>query len=284
MTKFVIHLDNVSCLKAGLHYLLVAKVDPSKVVNHWHILRKHLDLTVYTAEGVKSFLRAMGSVLAFVDGGYFLNISCVPVDPNNCLPMFRRDLMAEAHAIGMINAVFKNFTAQLKGLPPRNLARPSVMKNDLGNLTRMNVLAGDQRFLLDLFMSSVKDVNVDMDIYLRLTKFGQRDRGWFDLRRLVDTRGVADISYHAAVNIQPSSDASVDLLWSRCGLQEVVGQQGTLFPTYSMTETANHQSNLDHLPMDVDPRLMGVLRREDVKVSFVQLYAVTPHCHTPATV
>lgn len=49
-----------------------------------------------------------------------------------------------------------------------------------------------------------------------------------------------------------------------------------------MTETANHQSNLDHLPMDVDPRLMGVLRREDVKVSFVQLYAVTPNCHTPA--
>ncbi|CAM4549396.1 unnamed protein product [Leuciscus chuanchicus] len=280
----VIHLEDMSCLKAGLHYLFVGKVDPSKVINHSHILRKHVDLTAYTAEGVMSFRRSMGSVLAYVDGGYFLNISCVPVDPNNTAPMFRSDIMAKAHAIGMINAVYSNFTARLKGLPPRDLARASIMKNDLGNLTKMNVLAGDQRFLLDLFMSSVKDVNVDVDmgIYLTLTKFRLRDRGWFDLRRLVDTRRVADISYHVAVNIHPSSDGTVNLLWSHCGLQEVVGQRGTLFSSYSMTETANFQSNLDHLPMDVDPRLMDVMLSQDVKVNFLQLYTVTPHCHTPA--
>lgn len=53
---------------------------------------------------------------------------------------------------------------------------------------------------------------------------------------------------------------------------------------YSMAESANFQSNLDHMPMDVSDILDQVVRHDNCKVNLLQLYAVTPHCHqaTPA--
>ncbi len=50
-----------------------------------------------------------------------------------------------------------------------------------------------------------------------------------------------------------------DLLLSLYGLQEVVGGRGTLFPAYSLCETANFQSNIDHLPIHVDLMLRQAL-------------------------
>ncbi|KAL0150375.1 hypothetical protein M9458_054192, partial [Cirrhinus mrigala] len=256
----VVLLSTLSCIRAGVHYLFVGTVDGSKLLNHWHILRKHFDLSQYNA-----------------NGGIFSN-------PNRAHPMFKSEATAKAHAVGTINAVFKNFAGCLKILPPEDLARPSVQKAHLNNLGRMNVLFDDQEFILDLLTQAVLSVNqdVDMAILLTITKFGQKDGREFDLCTLVDPDGVINVSYHAACTIQ-AIDPSVDVLWSRCGLQEVVGARGTLFPVYSMAEAANFQSNIDHMPLDIDPTLRQVLREDGCSVNFVQLYAVTPHCHESCT-
>lgn len=104
------------------------------------------------------------------------------------------------------------FSDRLKRLPPVELERPTIMKNDLSNLGRMNVLACDQKFILDLFMQSVLDVNQDLDmtIVLTLSKFGQRDHRWFDLHSLVDCYGVTSVSYHVVCNIR-KHDPSIHL-------------------------------------------------------------------------
>lgn len=72
----------------------------------------------------------------------------------------------------------------------------------------------------------MNDVNVDTDmaIVMTLIKFGQKDSSYFDLHSLVHTYGVVNMSYHVACEIHPDNPA-IDLLWSRCGLQEVVGQR-----------------------------------------------------------
>lgn len=103
------------------------------------------------------------------------------------------------------------------------------MKNPLTNLGKMNILHEDQKFILRLFHESLLAVNedIDMAIILTISKFGQKDDRPFDLSKLVHPNGIANVSYHVACNIH-SQDASVDLLWSRCGLQEVVGERGTL--------------------------------------------------------
>lgn len=121
-----------------------------------------------------------------------------------------------------------------------------------------------------------------MAILLSITKFEQKDDHEFDLCTLVNPDGAINVSYHAACTIQ-AIDLSMDVLWSRCGLQEVVGARGTLFPVYSMAEAANFQSNIDHMPLDVDPTLRQVLCEDGCNVNFVQLYAVTPHCYESST-
>lgn len=41
--------------------------------------------------------------------------------------------------------------------------------------------------------------------------------------------------------------------------------------------TANFQSNIDHLPLDVDLALRQVVREGSCQLNFFQLYVVTPH-------
>lgn len=77
---------------------------------------------------------------------------------------------------------------------------------------------------------------------LKIKQFGQKDDRSFDLMSLVD--GVVNVSHHVAVNVR-SRDPSVDLLWWRSGLQDVVGSPGRLFLVYSMAEAANFQTNID---------------------------------------
>lgn len=276
----VVLLSDVSCIKAGVHYMSVGRVDVSKVSNHWHILKKHLDLRRYSTDGVNALQKCMGMVLALVDGGYFLNMTCVPNNPDHAHPMFKKDFAVKGHAVGMLNAVLQNFTERLKMLSPKDLERPSIMKSQLGYLTRMNVLHSDQKFVLEVFNQALSFVNndVDMHILMSLSKFGQKDDREFNLGALVDPDGVMNVSYHAACNVCPV-DPSIDLFWSRFGLQEVVGRRGTLFPVYSMAEASNYQSNIDNKDLDVDGLLRQVLRDVACTVNFVQLYATTPHCH-----
>ncbi len=119
------------------------------------------------------------------------------------------------------------------------MERPTIQKNNLNNLGKMNILKKDQTFILELFKQAILSVNDDLDmaIIVNMTKFGQKDEREFDLGCLINTEGVCNVSYHAACTVCPL-DPSVDILWSRCGLQEVVGTWGTLFPVYSMSETA----------------------------------------------
>ncbi len=277
----VILVSDVSCIKAELHYLFVGKLDGSKVSNHWHLLKKHLNLRQYSADGVSALHKSMGTVLALVDGGYFLNLTCVPANPDRAHPMLKDELIVKAHTMGLLNAVYKSFGNSLKTLSVEDMERPTIQKNNLNNLGKMNILKKDQTFILELFKQAILSVNDDLDmaIIVNMTKFGQKDEREFDLGCLINTEGVCNVSYHAACTVCPL-DPSVDILWSRCGLQEVVGTWGTLFPVYSMSETANFQSNLDHRNMEMDALLRQVFRDVGATVNFVQLYSTTPHCHS----
>ncbi|XDV29071.1 hypothetical protein PO909_032246 [Leuciscus waleckii] len=201
--RIVVQLVDVSYITAGLHYLFVGKVDGSKVCNHWHLIKKHLDLQHYSADGVSALRKSVGIVLAFVDGGYFLNLTCVPANPNSAHPLFKSEMVVKAHAIGLINALFSNFSLRLRSLSPQDLERPTIQKNNLTNLGRMNILHGDQKFILRLFHQSLLAVNedIDMAIILNISKFGQKDDRSFDLSKLVHQNGIVNGSYHVACKI-----------------------------------------------------------------------------------
>jgi len=187
--------SDVSYITAGIHYLAVGQVDGSKVSNHWNPLKKHLNLQRYSVDGIGALRKSVGTVLAFVDGGYFLNLTCVPANPNSVHPMFRSEIVAKAHAIGLINALFENFSLRMRSLPPEDLERPTIQKNNLINMGRMNILEADQAFILKQLHQSVLAVNddLDMSIILSITKFGQKDPRTFDLGKLVHQDGVVKV-------------------------------------------------------------------------------------------
>lgn len=183
----MVQLADVSYITAGLHYLFVGKVDGSKESNHWHLIKKHLDLQHYSADGVRALRKSVGIVLASVDGGYFLNLTCVPANPNSAHPMLQSEMIVKAHAIGLINALFQNFSERLRRLTAEDLQRPTIQKNNLSNLGRINILNDDQKFILRLFHQSLLSVNedIDMAIIQTISKFGQKDDRCFDLSKLV---------------------------------------------------------------------------------------------------
>lgn len=136
-------------------------MDFHKLNLHWHILKKHFNLKGLKEKSINALRKTYGVVLANVDGGFFLNLSCIPTNVANPSAMFKTDVTVKAHAVSLMNVLFCKFKQKLKSLPPQDLARPSLMKNDLGNLTKMNILPSDQKFVLSVFMDAFEQVNTD---------------------------------------------------------------------------------------------------------------------------
>ncbi len=119
--------------------------------------------------------------------------------------MFKNELIVNAHAMGLLNAVYKSFGNSLKTLSVEDMERPTIQKNNLNNLGKMNILKKDQTFILELFKQANLSVNDDLDMAMivTMTKFGQKDEQEFDLGCLINTEGVCNVSYHAACTVCP---------------------------------------------------------------------------------
>lgn len=67
----------------------------------------------------------------------------------------------------------------------------------------------------------------------------------------------ATISIHAAITIS-SKLFNQHLLWSRFGLQEVVGERGTFTTALTLSSCANFQTNLDGRVIDITQELRNI--------------------------
>ncbi len=135
-------------------------------------------------------------------------------------------------------------------------------------------------------MEAIQQVDRDptQKIVIFMSKFGQKNKQILEIASLVNKKGVNSISCHAACTLS-TKDPRKDLMWSRYGLQEVVGHRGTLYTATAIPEAANFQSNLDQHKLTIDRQLLNIFNGA-VKhngINFVQLYANTPHVHAALT-
>lgn len=109
------------------------------------------------------------------------------------------------------------------------MQRPTVLKNNLNDLIRMNIVSDDQNFILDIFMQAVREVDQDpmQRIQIFLSKFGQKQTVPLELASLVSRQGVESLTCHVACTLS-GKDPRLDLMWSRYGLQTVVSRRGNL--------------------------------------------------------
>lgn len=113
-----------------------------------------------------------------------------------------------------------------------------------------------------------------------LQKFGQKQETLLELAPLVNQHEVESITCHAACTLS-GRDQRIDIMWSRYGLQEVVGHRGSMYTSSGIPEAANFQSNLDNQPLTVDGCVLDIFdgAQSYSKITFLQLYANTPHVH-----
>lgn len=113
---------------------------------------------------------------------------------------------------------------------------------------------------------------LDLKFSFLISSIGQKERETL-VRHVVEP---GDKLYvHVGVEVRPSDADGHCFLWSRYGLQNVVGSRGTFYPALGFRDAANFQSNVS----------LGCLQvREDVRnvvttgrMIFVQFYAKSPH-------
>lgn len=177
-----------------------------------------------------------------------------------------------------INLICSAFVKVLRGLNSRDMTRDSIRKSSLTNPSRFNVLAQDQQFVLGLLDRAIQPVD-DHPLFrylLSMSMFGQKSPDRLDLGAVVDVDHITCCSVHAACTLV-STHSNLQVMWSRTAQEELV-----LYPTLSMSECSNFQSNLDDRPPDTSARLLNVLlggEEHRGTMTFVQVYTDFPHTH-----
>ncbi len=89
--------------------------------------------------------------------------------------------------------MYSTFTDLVRALPPEDMHRPSVSKNDWDDTSSWNLLRQDQLFIMELLDNAIKKETHGKAyrILVTLTKFGQKDERALNLHHLANLPRVA---------------------------------------------------------------------------------------------
>lgn len=275
----VVELESATSLLAPIHYLLLPRIQVHMLQDSYKFLKKHVDLTQCTPLGISALRNSSGYTIGYVDGGYHLSIMFLPIDLQNPDSRLTKKSLYNIYACEMFNCIVCEFQKELKAVKGKDKCRPTIQKQVSTNTSRYHVLKRDMCFILHLLDKAIKNIGVShlLKPTLYLTMFGQKDREALDVSDLVAPRGATSLSVHTACKIS-ATDPNIHLLFSRCGLQDLVGPRGSLYSILGIHEATNYQTDLDHLPHSLSPTLLDALGVEG-KLTFLQLYVDSPHVH-----
>ncbi|XP_029281300.1 uncharacterized protein LOC115003588 [Cottoperca gobio] len=274
----VLEISALAAIKSSVHYLKMPHFESRHLIHKFHHLKKHLPLQGLSGNAMKCLRAMLGVTLGHVDGGYFLDLAAVPRDLKQPDMRLADEKWLREVVLEILNAIRADFVAKLRALPVREKSRPTIQKNSLCQLDKMNILAQDQEFILQILDTCIQRT-VDSHhfrIIVTLQKYGMKDRRTINVEEIVDTAHITSMSVHAACNIK-AKDQNVAMLWSRSGLQDLVGVRGSLFTAMGMHEAVNFQTCTDHRMMDISRELRQLC--VPASIIFLQLYVDSPHLH-----
>ena len=231
----------------------------------FHCLKKHLTLSNYSQKGIQ-VLKDMEGLEMFHERGWKIFLCLLPLE--NVASFDTKPLWAIYQQ--EVTNIFRNLSAE-------DTKRPTIQRNNLSNLKGWNLSPGDQGFVLGKLDQALQALPIPDQVkpYVFATQFGQKDHAVVDLAGDFNMAFIYNISIHSAFEL---SVTSLHLLWSRTGLQELLGNRGIMYTALSFAECANYQSNLDHRKIDLSANLRSMSAFPGL-ITFVQAYATTPHRH-----
>ena len=166
-------LFNLASIQTGIHYLFIPILEEHMLRGMYIYIKKHFTLSQYSQTGLHALKNAMGHVVGHADGSYFVNLAVYPKD-FNYTGNFEDPHRARWSSCRAWNSIFTLFKTKLKSLPHKEMARASIMKNTLHNLSKMNVLKQDLKFILEILDSAIvqTDLEPELEVGIFLTKFG----------------------------------------------------------------------------------------------------------------
>lgn len=275
----VMELKRLTGLLAMVHYVLLPEVQAHMLKYSYHIVKKHFDLTASTPEGIQALRNSVCHTLGYVDGGYHLSLVFLPSclkDPDTRL--FKRPWY-NSHACELLNNIRHTFQFLLSQASVKDKCRPTLQKQISSETSSFHVLPQDCYYIYSLLDQAITG-STGCDFIrpaLFLTRFGQKLNDNLDLTDVVAPAEVASLSVHLACTVS-ARDTEIHTLFSRFGLENLVGSRGSLYSVLGMHEATNYQTDLDHLPLTLSDSLLRVLK-DDGRLTFLQLYVDSPHVH-----
>ena len=235
----------------------------------YSFLKKHTELSKFSERQLYNFKKSLGFQL-FYEGGWEGWVGVIPR-----LVSSTRELTKESYRV-MCCEYFERLRTkfQRRLFRVRDRIGRTLAKNDMNDVRKLFVLPDDSSLILNEFQKSIEEAEIDnhFEIISFCFRFGDKATDGVSLNHF-KREHIKRVTIHCAVDI--SSD-EIELMWSRAGVQEIVGERGVLNSCLSFRDCVCYQSNLDGRLMDISPELRQIVQQPD-KLRFVQLYVDTPH-------
>lgn len=267
-------LERFSSISASFTYLGILPREKISFIKVYNIVRKHLPLANFSRKGLEC-LRWSVSIKLFEGDGFEFHLVLLP-KPQRTHFQHANESLLQKYQYNFYDTFRKLFSTCIQSLPPADISRGTFKKNSIINIRKWRVLQDDRVLVLHLLDEALQKTphGEEFEATILAFQLGQHDTSDEIVVNAFDVNK-ATISIHAAITIS-SKLFDQHLLWSRFGLQEVVGERGTFTTALTLSSCANFQTNLDGRVIDITQELRKICKTPHV-LNFVQFYADTPH-------
>lgn len=247
------------------------------------VIKKHLDLAQFNANSRHMLRYCVANQLYYNDGwetwlGFIPQHDCEISYPKEVLRTLSLKTMYE------VKAETQRIMRYVRG---KHFADNTLVKNNLNDLSTITILPDDQLPVMMAFEAALEKSSCFSGFRPMLItfRFGDKCHTGLELPIAINET-VERVSVHVGLEVGASfpkyeylnepSSSMWNLLWSRDGVHQVVGNRGYVWKAFSFSECVNYQSNLDGRRMDIINELRAVCIMPE-RMHYVQLYADLPH-------
>ena len=269
----VLEWNDISSISHSVRKIYLAPSDERSIKPVNNLLKKHVILSQYSPTQLKTFNHCCGSQLMY-ESGWEYWFALIP-DPDQTQNMNQDNKDMSTLTYKMILSVRNEFRKKLQNCAASALVLNTCMKNNLNDARIITILPDDQKVILNILQECIKSTEapVGFKTIFFSFRFGEKSTHGFDIPTKC-SQAIDRVTAHFGVKLIPLT--GIDAMWSRQGLQSLIGNRGSLTSAMSFFESANFQSNLDGRNMDVTGELLNVCF-EPQNVQFIQLYTDSPH-------
>lgn len=258
-------------------YLNILPRGRNSLIPIFNILRKHVKLDEYNRKALQ-YLKWSEGIQIVDDHGFQFLIALVPkTGPRRVFQDYNRN-QVEKLQYDFYESFRLKLANNCKSLPEIDITRNTFKKNSILDIRSWHVLPDDREFILNLLYHTERSLprEQNFEFIIIAHRFGDRNSNNINITEFNTAN--ASTTIHAAVTFS-STILNQNLFWSRSGLQDIIGERGSLYSSLSFRSCCNFQTNLDGRSIDISRDLRQVCIFPE-RLRFLQMYADLPHMIT----